>query len=283
MRGSHFFIVFRWSQVRRTCLVEETEAHVLVRGLLVLLNLLLLGSGGIARGGSSRRSGRGVGIRVGNAVLELLNLGPRDLSLDGDGQNLLVAVDQGVHDRGQGGEVEGQGDSSDGGDGAAEGAEELLLTNVEDGGREGVALVVNLLDTQTVGEGRDVEHVQQGSLGGADLGASLNELEIGRDFNGTTGNLGGDTESLEERGLAGFHTSVASRNPHIGGSDGTSTSGGGDLVVENLVTDGLQVGVGEDETDVTLDEGQETLVLGGIGDEGLEGTANLLKQKKMQG
>lgn len=78
------------------------------------------------------------------------------------------------------------------------------------------------------------------------LAASLNELEVAGDFNGTTGNLGGDTESLEERGLSGFHTSVASGDPDVSGSDGTSPGGGSDTVGQNLVTDVLQVAVGED-------------------------------------
>lgn len=258
------------------CLVEETEAHVLILVLLLLSGGSLSSSRGssVTASGSSRSSSS-IGIGVGNAVLELLNLGPRVLGLDGDSEDLLVSVDDGVHDRGQGGVVEGQGDGGDGTDGAAEGLEQLLLADVENVGGEGVALVVDLLDGQTVGERRDVEQVEQGSLGGTDLGSSLNELEVGGNFNGTTSNLGGDTEGLEERGLSGLHTGVASGHPHIGGGKGTRTSGGGDLVVENLVTDGLEVGVGEDEADVALDERQEALVLGGVGDEGLESTTNL--------
>ena len=255
--------------------VQETTEALLV--LLLLRLVLLLLSGGSIGGttGSSSRGSRGVSVRVGDTVLELLNLGPRDLGLDGDGEELLVGVDDGVNDRGQGGEVDGQGDGRDGGDGRGEGLEELLLTNVEDIGGEGLALVVDLSDTQTVGEGRDVEHVEQGGLGGTDLGAGLDELQVGGNLNGTTGNLGGDTEGLEEGGLAGFHTSVASGDPDIDGGDGTSTGRGGDTVGENLVTDFLEVAVGEDETDVATDVGEETLILGAVVDEGLEGTANL--------
>ena len=180
-----------------------------------------------------------------------------------------------MDDGGKGGEVESEREAGNGGDGSGESLEELLLGDVEDIGGEGVALVVDLSDAHTVGEGRDVEHVQQGSLRGADLGTSLNELEIVGDFNGTTSDLGGDTEGLEERGLAGFHTGVASGDPDIGRGDGTSTSGGSNLVGEDLVTDRLEVAVGEDETNVALDVGKEALVLGGVDDEGLEGTANL--------
>jgi hypothetical protein len=55
---------------------------------------------------------------------------------------------------------------------------------------------------------RDVQQVEEGSLRGTDLVSSLNELEVSGNFNGTTSNLGGDTESLEEGGLSGFHTTT---------------------------------------------------------------------------
>jgi hypothetical protein len=43
---------------------------------------------------------------------------------------------------------------------------------------------------------------------------------------------------------------VSSRDEDIEGRKGTSTSGGGDTVGQNLVTDLLEVGVGEDEANV---------------------------------
>ena len=180
-----------------------------------------------------------------------------------------------MDDGGKGGEVNGQGHTGDGGDSAAKGLEELVLADVQDIRGESVALVVDLGNSKTVGEGRDVEHVQQGGLRGTDLATRLDELEVGGNFNGTTGNLGRDTEGLEERGLAGLHTGVASGDPDIGRSDSTSTGRSSNLVGQNLVTDGFEVAVSEDETDVALDVGQDLLVLGGIGDEGLEGSANL--------
>jgi hypothetical protein len=254
--------------------VQETTETLIVGALLLGLILLLGLLGSIGSGGGGRSS-RGVSIGVGDAVLELLNLGPADLGLDSDGKDLLVGVDERVHDGGQGGEVESQRDGGDGSDGLGEGLEELFLADVEDLGREALTLVVDLGNTHTVGEGRDVEHVEQGSLGGTDLVASLNELQVGGNLNSTTGNLGGDTESLEERGLTGLHAGVASGDPDVGGSDGTSTSGSSDTVDENLVTDLLEVAVGEDETDVATDVGEETLVLGVVVDETLEGTTNL--------
>jgi hypothetical protein len=151
----------------------------------------------------------------------------------------------------------------------------LGLLDVKNARREGVALVVNLSNTHSVRKGGDVQHIEQGSLGGSDLASSLDELQVGCDFNGTTGNLGWDTESLEERGLSRFHTSITGGNVHIGGSNGTSSSRSSDLVRKNLVTDGLKVIVGENEADVALDVWEETLVLGSIRNEALDGTTNL--------
>ena len=244
----------RQSRCKRTYLVEETEAHVVILGLIVLL---LLGSlrgsltTGSSRGGASGGASGSVLVRVGNAVLEVSDLLPLVAGLNSDRENLLVGVDNGVHDGRKGREVNSQRDGGDGGDGAGESLQELGLLDVENGSSEGVAVVVDLVDTHTVCEGRDVQHVEQGSLRGTDLAASLNELEVGSDFDGTTGNLGGDTESLEERGLTRLHTSVTSGYEDIARSDGTSTSGGSNTVGQDLVTDMLEVTVGEDETDVT--------------------------------
>jgi hypothetical protein len=256
-------------------LVEQASESLFTR-ILSLFFLLFLGSlwssGGL--GGGDRSSGC-VSVRVGDTVLQLLYLGPAVLGGNGNRQDLLVAVDDGVHDGWEGGEVDGQRDACNGGDSAGERLEKLLLANVENTGWEGVALVVDLGDTHTVCERRDVQHVEQGSLGSSDLGTGLDELQVVGNFNGTTGNFGWDTESLEERGLSGFHTSVTGWDEDIVGSDGTSSGWSGNLVGENLVTDGLEVAVGEDESDVAPDEWKETLVLGGVGDEALDGTSNL--------
>ena len=136
-------------------------------------------------------------------------------------------------------------------------------------------MIVDLGDAHTIGEGRDVQHVEKSGLRCSDLASCLDELQIGRDFNGTTSNLGGDTESLEERGLSGFHSSVTSGDIDIGGCDCTSSGRSSNLVGEDLITDGLEVAIGEDESDVALDEREETLVLWAIGEESLDGATNL--------
>ena len=257
-------------------LVEETEAHVIILLLLGLSLLLLSGSvGGGGRGGASGRGGSGVSVGVGDAVLELVDGLPLVLDLDGNSDGVLVGVDKAVHDGGKSRVVGSQGDAGDGVDGRGEGLEELRLLDVKNIAGKGLTVVVDLSNSHTVGERRDVKQVKEGGLGGTDLGAGLNELEVGGDLNGTTGNLGGDTKSLEERGLTGLHTGVASGDVDITGGDGTGTGRGSDTVVEDEAADLLEVLVGENETDVALDVGEETLVLGVLRDEALERTADL--------
>lgn len=59
----------------------------------------------------------------------------------------------------------------------------------------------HLQDLQAVGEWRDVQHVQQGSLRCADLVTSGDDVNVIDDFNSTFGNLRWNRQRLEERGF----------------------------------------------------------------------------------
>ena len=163
---------------------------------------------------------------------------------------LLVCVDQGVDDGRQSWVIRSQRNGGDGGNGASQSLEQLALLNVQDLRAECVTLLVDLNNFHAVGEWGDVQHVQQCCLGSTDLGTRLDELQIRRNFDGTTSNLGWDSESLEERGLARFHTGVSGWDVDIGRCEGTSSSGGCDFVGEDLVSSFLEVAVREDEADV---------------------------------
>ena len=77
-----------------------------------------------------------------------------------DGDEVLVRVDKSVRDGDNRRVVEGQGDGCDGLDAREETANELILIDIEDGGREHVAVVEDLDDGHTIGERRDVQHVE---------------------------------------------------------------------------------------------------------------------------
>lgn len=193
---------------------------------------------------------------------------------DGHGQDVLVRVDERVHDRGQGWDTGGQGDGGNGLDTRHELGDEGRLLNVQDLGWEDGTVVVDLNDRHTVGERRDVEHVQEGGLGRSDLGTGRDDLDVIDDFDGTSGDLGWDTKGLEERGLSWLHTGVSGWDVDVVGGDGTGPSWGSDLVGEDDLSDVLQVARGEDETDVASDIWEELLELGELGEDASESSSD---------
>jgi len=103
----------------RTHLAEQISKSFSIRVIVTtLVSIVSWGIGGLSWGslGCGSRASGSIGVRVSDTVLQLLYLRPAVLSLNGNSQNLLVAVDNGVHDRWKGGEVGSQRDSSDGGD-----------------------------------------------------------------------------------------------------------------------------------------------------------------------
>lgn len=189
-------------------------------------------------------------------------------------KDILVGVDKSVSDRDDSGVVEGQGDSGDGLDTFQEPVHQFGRLDVEDMRREDRAVVVDLNDLHTVREGRNVHHVEQSRFGGTDTVSSVDDLDVADNFDGTTGNLGGDTQSLEEGGLARFHTGVTSGDGDIDGSESTGTSGSSDGVAGNGCADVLEITGSEDEADVATDVGHETFVLGRFGEEDAKSAAD---------
>lgn len=214
-----------------------------------------------------KESGRGNETHLGRA-LELV------LGSQRDSDEVLVGVDERVRDGGDGRVVEGKRDRSNLLDTGHEAADEEVLADIEHLGAEAVTLVVDLQNAHTVGERRDVEHVEQHRLGGTDTSTTGDDLDVRDDFDRTTGNLGGNTKSLEERGLAWLHTGVAGGNGNVGGGVGTGTSGGGNTVGQDGRAHILEVTGGEDETDVTLDVGHELLELGLLSEDQAQSAAD---------
>ena len=74
---------------------------------------------------------------------------------------------------------------------------------------------------------------------------------------------------------AGFRTVESSEQAYIVWSNRTSSGRSSNLVGKNLVSDLLQVTIGEDEANIALDMGQETLILWRVSDKAFNGAANL--------
>ena len=92
------------------------------------------------------------------------------------------------------GVIDGQTDTGDILDGGSKVGEQGRFFDIEDGGGEHVAGIVDLLDDHTVCEGRDVQHVEQSRFRRTDFGVLDDEMDFIDDFNGTTSDFGGNTE-----------------------------------------------------------------------------------------
>ena len=198
---------------------------------------------------------------VSQVLLELLSLLEGDVGDGSHGQAVLETVDEAVRHRSDRRVLDGQREGGNPGDAGHELGPEVSLGDVEDGRVEDGAGVVNLLDDQTVGEGGDVQHVEESGLGHADPLAGLDQVDVLNDFNGTLGDLGGDVQRLEEGGLLGTEAGVLGRDSDVQGSESSGPSGGTDLVGQEHVSDAHEVLLGEDEADVALDVVQELLEL----------------------
>lgn len=219
-------------------------------------------------------SSTGGGKQRPKPATHLLGLLKLVVGSDGNSQQVLERIDERVTDRGDGRETSGQRDGGNGSDTVHERVDQDLFFNVQDGGAEDVAVREDLNDAHTVVERRNVQHVQQGGLGGTDLGTGGDDLNVVDDFNRTSSNLGGDRKRLEERRLSGFHTSVTGGDPDVDGGDGSRSSRSGDLVGDDDLSNVLQVTRGEDETNVSLEEGHELLEGGEVGQDASEGSSD---------
>merc|ERR1712080_566663 len=75
---------------------------------------------------------------------------------------------------------------------------------------------------QSISEGRNLQHVQEGGFGHADFVSRLDQVHIMNDFDRALGNLGWDIQGLEERRLLRTQTCVLSRHLDIQRGNGSS-------------------------------------------------------------
>lgn len=85
------------------------------------------------------------------------------------------------------------------------------------------------------------------------------KTNVVQDFDGTSGDLGWDLKSLEERGLFWSHSSVLWWKLDVAWSDGTSLGWGSFTVFQKLGADFSEIFLGENESDVLDDVWQQLL------------------------
>ena len=117
----------------------------------------------------------------------------------------------------------------------------------------------NLGDDQSIAEGADLQHVQEGCLGHTDPVAGLDDVDVLDDLNGTLGNLGWDSQSLEEAGLLRTHAGVLGGHHDVNGGKSAGLGGGLHLVGQEKVAHVEELHLGEDKANVLLDVGHQAL------------------------
>ncbi len=125
-----------------------------------------------------------------------------------------------------------------------------FFSDVQHLGAVDAAVIIHLLDDQPIREGRDV---------GAHLVSRFDQLNVAQDFNGSSGDLGGDSQSLEEEGLLWTKPGVLNRDGHLTQGDGTSAGSSGHFVCQQQIPDLSQILLGEDEAHVPTDVGKQPL------------------------
>merc|ERR1711997_58060 len=202
---------------------------------------------------------------VSQKCLHGLSLFEGDVGDCGQSHAILHTINNGVRYRGNGWVTNLQGEGSDVPNTDQDMSLEILIRDVQDSRIENGTRIIDLVNNQTVCEGRDTQHVQEGCLGHTDLVSSSNQIHVVGDFNCTLCNLGRDVQSLEERGFFGTQSSILGGHHDIQRSKGTSLGGGLDLVSHKHVPDADQILLGEDETNVALDVVHQALQLGVVG------------------
>mmetsp|Transcript_22151 Transcript_22151/g.60535 ORF Transcript_22151/g.60535 Transcript_22151/m.60535 type:complete len:254 (-) Transcript_22151:43-804(-) len=133
-----------------------------------------------------------------------------------------------------------------------------LLLDVEDRGREDGAVLVDLLHLHAVLEGLDAQLSQQHRGARGDLGANVQDLEVGDQLDLPLDDLGTDVQGLEEGGLRRVHAGGAGRQRDVNHRRLPGLGGGRHAVLRDDVPDVVEGAVGgEDEAHVAVDAGAE--------------------------
>ena len=123
-------------------------------------------------------------------------------------------------------------------------------------GQDG-SVIIDGEDLHTVGEGFEVEFLEEGSFGGFDFLSNGAHLEFFGDFNLSLDDFGGDVEGVEEVDLGGVETGGSWRDGEIYGGNSSDSGFGGNFVGFNLSLEVVDGGFSEDEGDFLLEEGSE--------------------------
>jgi len=243
---------------QKVLLSKEIKSH----GRVGFLGFAL--SGFLCWGGSSGGNWGGFNDEsrwIGQESFGLFGGWEGDVGGGGNGDKFLQTVGDGVRSRSQSWVTDVQRTGGDGVDSGHELGSDIVFADVEDGWFENGAFVEALDDFETVGKWRNFQHVQQSGFGSTDFVAWLQNVDVGDDFNGSSSDFGLDVQSLKETGFFWTLAGVLGWDDNVQWRDGTLSSWGGNFVLQEFVSDGGEIFVGEHESDVVDQEWENFLVV----------------------
>lgn len=108
-----------------------------------------------------------------------ISLWEGDVGLNSNSQDVLETIDNGVRNGGLGAVTNLQRHTSHVGKSSLELGDELIISNIQDRGREDGAVIVDILNNQTISEGLNIQHLEESSLGLADLITFVDQVDVG--------------------------------------------------------------------------------------------------------
>jgi hypothetical protein len=256
-------------------LETEQVTHLFLFFLRLRFGLRGGGSGGLGGSGGGGSNGEGIGVL--DTLLEGLGLLEDVVGTQSDGYEVLVGVEDDVREGRERGIVKSEGEGSNIGNSGGEGLEKVGGGGLEEPGGVHEPLVEDVGELQTVGERAEVQHLHERGFGAADLLSFLAKVYILQNFDATSGDLGRNVEGGEEGGFSGLKGGDLLGDEHILRGDDASLGLGRNTRLQKLLSEAGQLFLGEDETNVSTDDREDSfplrvvgqLVLNGLPHEGL--------------
>jgi len=197
--------------------------------------------------------------RIFEVSLYVLGALELELGLDGDGNDVLESGGDEMRESRDGRISDLESDGADSLETSGEHLHDVVWSEREEGGRIDESSIEDGLDCCSVGERHDVELIEESCFGGSDLLTFLDEMDTGDDLDLSFDDLGRYVEGLKERGLSRLHTGWSRLDEHI------LRWNSSDLCWRLLfvgfcdLLDVAEVSIGEDQSDVSSDGGEESL------------------------
>jgi len=131
--------------------------------------------------------------------------------------------------------------------------DDVGIGDIDDRRFEDTSIFEDLDRDEAIEEGSNIQFLEKRGFRRADLLSLLDKMDLIDNLDCPFVDSSGDVQRLHEVGLTGIERCASGREEDIRRGDGSDSSGSGQLVVTDIVSDGLKVSGGKDKSYVSLD------------------------------